>query len=83
MDKRIGKRSADKNTWPELTISGKEYKRSEQQSTISLGFGHFAVKDAYPSRNENELILELEAIVKEQNAPKSAKSATVKEGNNG
>lgn len=70
MDKRLGTRNATKNVWPEQTVSGASYNRKEQQSTISLGHGYFAVKDARPSKDENALILELTEIVKGLTAPK-------------
>lgn len=80
MDKRIGTRNAEKNTWPEQTISGQPYTRKEQLSTISLGRGYFAVKDAKPAKNEDALILELQEIVKDLATPKTKASKDVSNG---
>jgi hypothetical protein len=80
MDKRIGTRNTEKNTWPEQTVSGASYTRKEQLSTISLGRGYFAVKDAKPVKNEDALILELQEIVRDLTAPKLKASKDASNG---
>lgn len=71
-DKRIGRNTEKGREWPTASISGHPYRR-EGASIVFLGGELFAVLDAFPATNLNELILELQAIADVANKPKVAK----------
>lgn len=78
-DPRIGTMSGDAIEWPTQTISGKPFDRKNSVSLMTLDGSHFAVKDHYPSANEDAIVLELQAIL----APKTSKVLAPKDSSNG